>query len=124
MAKFLELLLAAPEVKPLLSSEHFSMDGTQLRASASHSSLYRVDGLDDRQLQPRVGNGFGAGLNTGKKGLNGDFFECHWTSGAKSVRRGLTPGYARNGSAGGYTNTWDEGFVSKQCSGTSHPVFE
>ena len=26
MAKFLELLLAAPEVKPLLSSEHFSVD--------------------------------------------------------------------------------------------------
>jgi hypothetical protein len=26
MAKFLELLLASPEVKPLLSSEHFSVD--------------------------------------------------------------------------------------------------
>lgn len=32
MAKFLELLLAAPEVKPLLSSEHFSVDGTLLQA--------------------------------------------------------------------------------------------
>ena len=30
MAKFLELLLGAPEVKPLLSSEHFSVDGTLL----------------------------------------------------------------------------------------------
>jgi hypothetical protein len=39
MAKFLELLLAAPEVKPLLSSKHFSVDGTLLRASAYHRSL-------------------------------------------------------------------------------------
>lgn len=38
MARFLELLLASPEVKPLLSSEHFSVDGTLLRAWASHSS--------------------------------------------------------------------------------------
>lgn len=47
MAKFLELLLAAPDVKPLLSSEHFSVDGTLLRAWASHSSLERIDGLDN-----------------------------------------------------------------------------
>ena len=45
MAKFLELLLAAPEVKPLPSSEHFSVDGTLLRAWASHSSLERIDGF-------------------------------------------------------------------------------
>ena len=32
MAQFLELLLASPEVKPLLSSECFSVDGTLLRA--------------------------------------------------------------------------------------------
>lgn len=32
MARFLELLLAAPEVKPLLISEHFSFDDTLLRA--------------------------------------------------------------------------------------------
>jgi hypothetical protein len=29
--------LATPEVKPLLSSEHFSVDGTLLRAWAIHS---------------------------------------------------------------------------------------
>jgi transposase len=39
MARFLELLLAAPEVKPLLSSEHFSVDDTLLRAWASDSPL-------------------------------------------------------------------------------------
>jgi transposase len=43
MAKFLEVLLAAPEVQPLLSSEHFSVDGTLLRAWASQSSLERID---------------------------------------------------------------------------------
>jgi hypothetical protein len=30
MGKFLEKLMAAPEVKPLLSDEHFSVDGTLL----------------------------------------------------------------------------------------------
>ena len=71
MAKFLELLLAAPEVKPLLSSEHFSVDGTLLRAWASHSSLERIDGLDDEPPPPSGGQGFGA--NTpGKKRAKGD----------------------------------------------------
>jgi hypothetical protein len=32
MGKFLEKLMAAPEVKPLLSDEHFSVDGTLLQA--------------------------------------------------------------------------------------------
>lgn len=32
VARFLELLMATPEVQPLLSSEHFSIDGTPLRA--------------------------------------------------------------------------------------------
>jgi len=30
MGRFLEKLMAAPEVKPLLSDEHFSVDGTLL----------------------------------------------------------------------------------------------
>jgi transposase len=73
MAKFLELLLAAPEVKPLLSSEHFSVDGTLLRAWASHSSLERIDGLDDGPPPPSAGNGFGGGPTTGQKRAKGDF---------------------------------------------------
>jgi transposase len=72
MAKFLELLLVAPEVKPLLSSEHFSVDGTLLRAWASHSSLERLDGLDDDPPPPSGGKGFG-GLASGKKRAKGDF---------------------------------------------------
>jgi transposase len=43
IAKFLELLLAATEIKPLRSSEHSSVNGTLLRAWASHSSLERID---------------------------------------------------------------------------------
>ena len=40
------MLLASPEVKPLLSSEHVSVVGTLLRASASHSSLERIASSD------------------------------------------------------------------------------
>lgn len=72
IAKFLELLLAAPEVKPLLSSEHFSVDGTLLRAWASHSSLERIDGLDDDAPPPSGGRGFG-GNAPDKKRAKGDF---------------------------------------------------
>ena len=72
MAKFLELLLAAPEVKPLLSSEYFSVDGTLLRAWASHSSMERIDGLDNDPPPPSGGQGFG--LNgSDKKRTKGDF---------------------------------------------------
>jgi hypothetical protein len=38
MAKFLELLLAEPEVQPLLSSQHFSVDDTLLRAPLCQQS--------------------------------------------------------------------------------------
>ncbi len=72
MAKFLELLLSAPGVKPLLSSEHFSVDGTLLRVWASHSSLERIDGLDDDAPPPSGGRGFG-GLSSGSKRAKGDF---------------------------------------------------
>jgi transposase len=37
MARFLELLPAAPEVKPLLHSKYFSVDGTLLRGWASQA---------------------------------------------------------------------------------------
>ena len=73
MAKFLELLLAAPEVKPLLSSEHFSVDGTLLRAWASHSSLERIDGLDDDPPPPSSGQGFGGTASVGTRRAKGDF---------------------------------------------------
>lgn len=66
-------MMGAPEVKPLLSNEHFSVDGTLLQAWASHASLERIDGQDDPPPPPSgPGEGFGA-LKEGKKLAKGDF---------------------------------------------------
>ena len=46
-AKFMTRLLNHPEVKPLLSDEHFSVDGTLIEAWASHKSFRPKDGTDD-----------------------------------------------------------------------------
>jgi len=46
-AKFLTAVLAQPRVKRLLSSEHFSVDGTLIEAWASLKSFRRKDGKDD-----------------------------------------------------------------------------
>lgn len=45
-AKFLNALVAQPEVKRLLSSDHFSVDGTLIEAWASIKSFRRKDGGD------------------------------------------------------------------------------
>jgi hypothetical protein len=46
--KFMAKLLERPEVKPLLSDEHFSVDGTLIEAWASHKSFKPKDaGKDD-----------------------------------------------------------------------------
>src|SRR5207237_330559 len=45
-AKFLTALLARPEVRRLLSSDHFSVDGTLIEAWASIKSFRRKDGGD------------------------------------------------------------------------------
>src|SRR5258708_8110257 len=52
-AKFLTAVLAQPRVKRLLSSEHFSVDGTLIEAWASLKSFRRKDGKDDRGDRPR-----------------------------------------------------------------------
>ena len=46
-AKFLEAVLAHPKVKPLLSDEHFSVDGTLVEAWASMKSFRPKDDSDD-----------------------------------------------------------------------------
>jgi transposase len=67
MGTFLEKLMAAPEVKPLLSDEHFSADGTLLQAWASYVSQKRYDGQKDHPPSPSgPGEGFGA-TKEGKK---------------------------------------------------------
>src|SRR6204780_4262483 len=45
-AQFLSAVLAQPRVKGLLSSEHFSVDGTLIEAWASIKSFRRKDGQD------------------------------------------------------------------------------
>jgi hypothetical protein len=47
LAKFLDQLFSVPVITPLLSSEHFSLEDTLLRAWASYRSLEWIDGLDD-----------------------------------------------------------------------------
>jgi transposase len=44
--KFMSKLLGHPDVKPLLSSEHFSVDGTLIEAWASQKSFRPKDGND------------------------------------------------------------------------------
>ncbi|MGH9424521.1 MAG: IS5 family transposase [Thermoanaerobaculia bacterium] len=51
-AKFLRAILAQPKVKRLISSDHFSMDGTLIEAWASIKSFRRKDGSDDDPQGP------------------------------------------------------------------------
>jgi transposase len=46
-AKFLDAILSQPRVKRLLSSDHFSVDGTLIEAWASIKSFRRKDGSDN-----------------------------------------------------------------------------
>jgi transposase len=45
--RFMATLLRHPQVKPLLSDDHFSVDGTLIEAWASHKSFKPKDGSDD-----------------------------------------------------------------------------
>src|SRR3954451_10182324 len=51
-AKFLAAVVAQPKVKRLLSSDHFSVDGTLLEAWASIKSFRRKDGSDNDSTGP------------------------------------------------------------------------
>ncbi len=51
-AKFLAAVVARPKVKRLLSSDHFSVDGTLLEAWASIKSFRRKDGDDNDRDSP------------------------------------------------------------------------
>lgn len=51
-AKFLRAILSQPGVKPLISNDHFSVDGTLIEAWASIKSFRRKDGSDDDRPGP------------------------------------------------------------------------
>ena len=72
MGLFLEKLMGDPEVKPLLSDEHFSVDGRLLQAWESHASLKRIDGQEDPPPATDPWEGFGA-AKEGKTRSKGDF---------------------------------------------------
>ena len=60
-AKFLGAVLAQPRVKKLLSSDHFSVDGTLIEAWASMKSVKPKDGRSGDHGEPPAGGG---GRNT------------------------------------------------------------
>jgi hypothetical protein len=73
MGVCLDKLMGSPEMKPLRSEEHFSVDGMLLQAWASHASLERIDGKEDPPPPARgSGEGFGA-PKEGEKRAKGDF---------------------------------------------------
>lgn len=73
MAKLLKLVLAASGVRRLLSSGHFSVDGSQLQASAFRSSLQPIDGIDATRGCPvAAGDSAGSPARRGSK-PGGDF---------------------------------------------------
>ncbi len=95
MGLFLEKLMGAPEVKRLLSDEHFSVDGTLLQAWASHASLKRINGQEDPPPPPT-----GPGLadrhksetpcnTTGLSPLGGQGAVRAWGSYTKPIPRGF-----------------------------------
>jgi len=47
LGKVLKTLMNAPQVKPLLSNEHVSLEGIVRKAWASHNSLEPIDGQND-----------------------------------------------------------------------------
>ena len=53
-AKFMTKLLNHPQVKPLLSDEHFSVDGTLIEAWASHKSFRPKDGKRRRRRRSQL----------------------------------------------------------------------
>jgi transposase len=55
-AKFMAAVLAHREVKPLLSNDHFSVDGTLVEAWGSLKSFRAKDGSDDPPGPGRIGN--------------------------------------------------------------------
>jgi hypothetical protein len=57
-AKLLSGMLAHPRVKRLLSTDHFSVDGTLIEAWASMKSFRPKDGLFRTARVPRSQNGF------------------------------------------------------------------
>lgn len=114
LALFLETLLGMEGVKPLLSNEHFSVDGALLQAWASHASLKAVDAQhhqgQDNSTPPappaRPGQGF---CNT------------ETTSAGKQKKRGKPDFHGERFSNGAHRSTYDPDARLARRS-TAHPA--
>jgi transposase len=82
-AKFLRAVLAQPKVKRLLSSDHFSVDGTLIEAWASIKTFRRKDGSDDDQ-----GSGRNAERNFHKEKRSNETHESTTDPEARLYRKG------------------------------------
>lgn len=83
-AKFLRAVLAQPKVKRLLSSDHFSVDGTLIEAWASIKSFRRKDGND----QDGDGSGRNAERNFHKEKRSNETHESTTDPEARLYRKG------------------------------------
>src|ERR1700741_1040966 len=83
-AKFLNAVLAQPQVKRLLSSDHFSVDGTLIDAWASIKSFRRKDGGD----QNSGGPGRNAERNFHKEKRSNDTHQSTTDPEARLYRKG------------------------------------
>lgn len=83
-AKFLAAVLAQPKVKRLLSSDHFSVDGTLIEAWASIKSFRKKDGGDD----DRQGPGRNAERNFHREKRSNETHESTTDPQAKLYRKG------------------------------------
>src|SRR3989337_1236152 len=71
-SKFLAAVLAQPPVKKLLSTEHFSVDGTLIEAWASMKSIRPKSPEDTRMSRPRAVAGA-----TRMRAFMPEVVECH-----------------------------------------------
>lgn len=83
-AKFLAAVLAQPKVKRLLSSDHFSVDGTLIEAWASIKSFRKKDGGDD----DRQGPGRNAERNFHRENRSNETHQSTTDPEAKLYRKG------------------------------------
>ncbi|MDT7953979.1 MAG: IS5 family transposase [Acetobacteraceae bacterium] len=121
-AKFLQAVLRQPRVKRLISTDHFSVDGTMIEAWASMKSFRRKDGTD----QGGDGPGRNAERNFHGEARSNDTHESATDPEARLYRKGRGQpaklcylGHAlmenRNGLAVGGTVTLASGFAEREA---------
>ena len=92
--RFLAALLAQPRVKRLLSSEHFSVDGTLIEAWASIKSFQPIGGAGGGDADGPGGGGPSQPAESAPEGRNAerDFHGARWSN---ETHRSTTDGDAR-----------------------------